>query len=131
MILLRFLALLAGGLLLVAAPIALFSNDSSIDGWAALATLIGLALVAGTFFFVAIAGGRMKKSPQLRRTGALLLALPFAVSVTVLWRGGDEVEMWASALLFCFNALLFLSFVFPLDGTHKQRPMRRREPLAG
>jgi hypothetical protein len=131
MILLRLMAFLAGGLVMVVPPMYLGSAGGVFDGSTALKAMLGLAVVASSYFFIGFAGGRMRKSAPLRFVGALLLAVPCAAAGAVLWRGGDEPLLWLSALLFCCTAVLFVTFVLPVERPHKQRPMRRRESLAG
>jgi hypothetical protein len=127
MILLRFLSILAGGLVLVAP--ALFMSAGT-DGRTVFGAFAGLALVAGTFFFVGLAGSKIRKSARLRAAAAALLAVPFLGSVGILWRGAQLSTLFASALLCSFVAVLFITFVFPAQHARKHRPMRRREPLA-
>jgi hypothetical protein len=134
MILLRFMSVLAACLVMMAPPL-LLSDDSSgplfYDGLTVVAVIAGLALVSGSFFYIGFAARKMRKSPRLRAVGALLLAAPFAGSVVTLWRGEDPLHLWGAGLLFCFTTLLFVAFIFPAGQPRKQRPMRRRESLAG
>jgi hypothetical protein len=133
MILLRLLSFVAGGLVMVVPPMYLSGGTGGpvFDGPTAIAAMAGLALVASSYFFIGFAGDRMRKSPLLRFVGALLLAVPCAAAGAVLWHGGEEPLLWLSALLFCCTAVLFVTFVVPVERPHKQRPMRRRESLAG
>ncbi|MFL6673910.1 MAG: hypothetical protein ACJ8LG_11550 [Massilia sp.] len=130
MILLRFLSILAGAVVLVAPPIFMFAGATGphfFDGSTVLAAMAGLVLVAASFFFVGVAGDRMRKSAQLRVVGGLLLGVPLAAGCAVLWRGNDELQLWLGALAFCFAAVLFVAFVFPAVNARKYRPLRARE----
>jgi len=133
MILLRFLSMLAGALVLVAPPLFIFSGSAPtyFDGRTVLIMMLGLTLVAGSFFFIGFAGGRMKKSARVRSIGALLLAAPFTASVAVLWRTTKPELLWLAGLLLCFTVMLFLSVLFPAAGGRRQRSMRAREPQLG
>jgi hypothetical protein len=130
MILLRFLAILAGALVMMAPPMFMFAGATGphfFDGRTVLTAMAGLALVAASFLFIGAAGDRMRKSARLRSIGGLLLAMPLAASCALLWRGNDELELWLGALAFCFAAVLFVAFVFPAVNTRNYRPLRARE----
>lgn len=131
MILLRLLSAALGTMVLVAAPIVLFAGTGAAfsDVSQAFAFCVGLTLVAASFFFIAIAGRNMKKSPLLRGIGGALLAIPVAASSMMVWRGGDAAALWASGTMLCFTLLLFMVFVIRPTSGHKRRPMRQREPL--
>jgi amino acid transporter len=131
MILLRLLSAALGTMVLVAAPIVLFSDTDAAfsDGWQAFAFVIALALVAASFFFIGFAGREMKKSPLLRTIGAGSLAIPFIGCSMMIWRGGGVATLWASGIMLCFTMLLFVVFVVPAAGLQKRRPMREREPV--
>jgi hypothetical protein len=131
MIVLRFLSAALGTMVLVAAPIILFSGTGAefSEGGQAFAFVIALALVAASFFFIGIAGRSMMKSPLLRAIGAGLLAVPFIASSMMVWRGGDVAELWASGTMLCFTILLFVVFVVQPASPNQRRPMRQREPV--
>jgi peptidoglycan/LPS O-acetylase OafA/YrhL len=131
MILLRFLSAALGAMVLVAAPFVLFAGTGAVfaDAWQAFASVLALALVAGSFFFVGFAGREMKKSPLLRAIGAGSLAIPFIAACMIIWRGGDVASLWASGTMLCFTILLFVVFVVPDAGLQKRRQMREREPV--
>lgn len=137
MILLRFLSLLAGGLLLVLPPLFIFGTATKpefFDGRTVAGMLAGLALLSTSFFFIGLAGDRMRKSATLRTTGALLLALPFLAGLVLLVRANSVPLMVAGAALVALATTLFVGFVFPASGSGKHRPMRRseaREPKLG
>jgi hypothetical protein len=130
MILLRLLSAALGAIVLVAAPIVLFAGTGAAfsEGAQALAFSVALGMVAASFFFIAFAGRKMKKSPALRAAGAGLLAIPFIASSTIVWRGGDVAALWASGIVLCFTILLFVVFVVQPVSPNKRRPMRQREP---
>jgi hypothetical protein len=134
MILLRLLSILAGCLVMMSPALFMSGGSSgpaSFDGGTVIGAITGLALVSAAFFFVGFAGRKMKKSAHLRATAAALLAVPFLASMVILWRGGQDAELWAAALLCGVSAVLFVAFVFPAQHARKHRPMRRRESLAG
>jgi hypothetical protein len=133
MILLRCLSILAGCLVMMS-PTLFMSGGSSgpafFDGRTVFGIITGLALVSAAFFFVGFAGRKMRKSARLRGIAGALLAVPFLAGMAVLWRGGGEATLWASAALCIFTTVLFIAFVFPAQHARKHRPMRRRESLA-
>jgi hypothetical protein len=131
MILLRFLSAALGTMVLVAAPIVLFSGTGAAfaEGGQAFAFVVALLLVAASFFFIGVAGRKMKKSPSLRAIGAGLLAVPFSASSMIVWRGDDAAELWAGGTMLCFTILLFVAFVVQPASPHQRRPMRKREPV--
>lgn len=128
MILLRMLALLAGGLVLILPPLALErSSQTGMPGWLAVGGLAGLALVALSFLYIAAFGDRMRRSGQARALGGLLLLIPTVAAVTLLATRTDAALLWASGALLSFTVLMFISFVFPTTPDRRQRPMRQRE----
>ena len=128
MILLRLLALLAGGLVFILPPMVLANSEhAGLPGWVAIGSLAGLALVALSFLYIAALGDRMRRSGYARVLGGLLLMIPAASGITMLATRTDPALLWASGLLVSFTMLLFISFVYPAAPDRRQRPMRRRE----
>jgi len=128
MIILRLLALLAGGLVFVLPPMVLAGNSHpGMPAWVAVGGLAGLALVALSYLYIAVLGDRMRRSSHLRMLGGLLLMIPAVGGITMLATRTDPPLLWASGLLVSFTMLLFLSFVYPAAPDRRQRPMRRRE----
>jgi peptidoglycan/LPS O-acetylase OafA/YrhL len=128
MIVLRLLALLAGGLVLIMPPLVLGqSSQAGMPGWIAVGGLAGLALVALSFFYIAALGDRMRRSRQLRTLGGLLLMIPAAAGITMLATRNDAPLLWGSGALLSFTVMMFVSFVYPATPERRQRPMRRRE----
>ena len=128
MIVLRLLALAAGGLVLILPPLlAAGTRRPDMPAWIAIGGLAGLALIAFSFLYVAMFGDRMRRSAQLRTLGGLLLMIPAAASITMLATRTDIPLLWGSGALLSFTVLLFISFVYPAAPDRRQRPMRRRE----
>lgn len=128
MIFLRMLALVAAALVLIVPPLMAGSAGYSVmSGWAAIAGLAGLALVALSFFYVAALGDRMRRSSNARTIGGLLLLIPAVTGVATLALRNDASTLWGSAMLLSFTVMLFISFVFPVTPDRRQRPMRQRE----
>jgi uncharacterized membrane protein YdcZ (DUF606 family) len=128
MIFLRMLAVLAGSLILILPPLVLAqSEQSGLPAWVAVGGLAGLALVALSFFYIAVLGARMRRSGQLRTLGGLLLLIPAAAGATMLATRNDPQLLWASGALLAFTVTMFVSFVYPAAPEGGQRPMRRRE----
>jgi hypothetical protein len=133
MIVLRLLALLAGGLVLILPPLVLAqSTQPGMPGWVAIGGLAGLALVALSFFYIGVLGDRMRRNGQLRTLGGLLLMIPAAAGATMLVTRNDPALLWGSGALLSFTVMMFVSFVFPASPGRRQRPMRprrRKEPV--
>jgi hypothetical protein len=128
MIFLRLLALGAGATVLILPPIAMAeANRTGMPAWVAVGGLAGLSLMALSFLYVAALAKRMRRSPQARMLGGLLLMIPIAAGLTMLATRTDEDLLWGSALLVSFSVLLFVSFVYPAAPVRRQRPMRQRE----
>jgi hypothetical protein len=128
MIVLRLLALAAGGLVLIVPPLlAAGTRRPDLPGWVAIGGLAGLALIALSFLYVAAFGDRMRRSAQARTVGGLLLMIPAVASIAMLATRSDIPLLWGSGVLLSFTVLLFLSFVYPAAPDRRQRPMRQRE----
>ena len=128
MIVLRLLALCAGGLVFILPPlVAAQSAQPELPAWIAVGGLAGLALVSLSFLYIAALGNRMRRSSHARTLGGLLLMIPATVGVTTLFTRTDAALLWGSGILLSFTMLLFLSFVYPAAPDRRQRPMRRRE----
>ena len=124
MILLRLLSILAAGLVLIVAPMALDPRGHGMPGWTALFSLFMCALMAGSFVFVAAKAPRMRRHASERKLGALLLAIPALGSLVLLATAGDTVLLCASALLLAFTVLLLAAVLVP--GALGQPERRRR-----
>jgi MFS family permease len=130
MIFLRLLAFVAAALVLIVPPlVAANAAHPVMTGWVAAAALVGLALVALSFFYIAALGDRMRRSSNTRTFGGLLLSIPAVAGVAMLATRTDPSMLWGSALLLSFTAMLFVCFVFPATPDRRQRPMRQRERL--
>lgn len=129
MFIFRMLSLLAGGLALLVPPMLLNELLLSRWGrWEALGTLVSVTLVAASFIFIGLVGHRFRKSPRLRALAAVLLVVPLAGSVAMLWHAQTNAPLlWMSGALLSFTVVLYLVFVFPLKTERKHRPMRDRE----
>jgi MFS family permease len=128
MIVMRLIALLAAGLVLIVPPLlAADASQTGMPGWIAVGGLAGLALVALSFLYIAVLGDRMRRSAHARMLGGLLLLIPAAACIAVLATRTDDALLWGSGLLLSFTVMLFVSFVYPAVPERRQRPMRRRE----
>ena len=128
MIVLRLIALLAGALILLVPPMVTpESGQAGMPGWLAVGGLAGLALVASSFFYIAVQGARMRRSGPLRVLGGVLLLIPAVAGAAVLATRTDEPLLWGAAGLLSITVMLFVSFVYPATRDRRQRPMRRHE----
>jgi hypothetical protein len=128
MIVLRLIALLAAGMILILPPLAAAdAAQAGLPGWVAIRGLAGVALVSLSFLYIAALGDRMRRSLHVRLLGALLLMIPAGVGIALLATHTDAPMLWGAGLLLSFTAVLFVSFVYPATPDRRQRPMRRRE----
>ena len=128
MIVMRLIALLAAGMVLILPPlVAADAAHAGVPGWVAVGGLAGLALVALSFFYIAVLGDRMRRSGHVRTLGGLLLMIPAAVGITMLATCTEAPLLWGSAAVLAFTLTMFVSFVYPATQEPRQRPMRRRE----
>jgi hypothetical protein len=128
MIFLRLMSFLIGIGIPMALPLVLSDvGTRGMPGWPVLGGLFGMCLVSGSFLYIALLGARMRRSLALRILGGLLLLLPMAASLTVLWTRSEEEMLWCGGLLLAAAVLMFICFVFPGIPDGRQRPMRKRE----
>ena len=131
MFFLRLLAILNGGMVLVAAPWFL-RRQGRLRGEDMETVIFGctvIALIAFSFFFVGLAGHRMRKSMTMRVAGAVLLAVPLITGVAVVAQTRYQDAVYLCVTMFCMAAILFVSFVYPGNKVRKHRPMRPRDTI--
>jgi hypothetical protein len=132
MIFLRLLSFLIG-ITIPMVPALVLSDVSTrgMPGWSVLSGLFGVSLISGSFLYIALLASRMRRSIALRALGGILLMLPAAASLALLWTRHEEEMLWCGGLLLAASVLMFISFVFPAIPDRRQRPMRkpdRQEP---
>jgi peptidoglycan/LPS O-acetylase OafA/YrhL len=128
MIVLRLIALIAAGMVLIMPPlVAAEASHANMPGWIAVGGLAGLALIALSFFYIAVLGDRMRRSAQARMLGGLLLLIPAAAGLVVLATRDDIPLLWGSGLLLSFTVMLFVAFVYPAIPERRKRRPRQRE----
>jgi hypothetical protein len=130
----RLLSLLAGGLVLVVPPM-LMPMASDVPFGTVMAGILGIVMVASTFFYVGAAGRKMRRGGQARIVGATLLMVPAIAALATIATRRDEPLLWGSGALLVFTIVLFLHFVIMPTLDPHQRPMRdhereRQEPSA-
>lgn len=129
MIFLRFLAFLAGAMILVVPPLVMSDMGTrNMAGWAVLRDLFGLTVVASSYFFIALLGPRMRRSWLLRIIGGILLVIPMAGGLSLLFTHREAPILYASGVLIGSAVLLFIVFVFPAT-PDRRRPMRQRDSI--
>jgi hypothetical protein len=131
MFFLRLLAMLNGGIVLIAAPLYLRSQGTlrGEDMETVVAGCILLAAIAGSFFYIGLAGHRMRRSIPLRAIGGMLLSVPLVTGVAMVAETRYLQAVYLCVLMFCMAAILFVSFVYPGSQVRKHRPMRPRDSL--
>ena len=128
MIFLRLACLLAGLLVLVAPPALLFPNGAALPEMSRSGGLVvALLLSASSFFFICMVGHRIKRSPGLARTCALLLAVPCLAGLAMLWRSAEPMAIWMSGALLCFTLVIALVLAFQLLQEPSPSRVRARE----
>lgn len=129
MIFLRFLAFLAGAMILVVPPLVMSDMGTrNMAGWAVLRDLFGLTLLAASYFFIALLAPRMRRSWLLRIVGGILLLLPAIAGLSLLFTHREAPILYAAGMLIGSAVLLFTVFVFPAT-PDRRRPMRQRDAL--
>jgi hypothetical protein len=128
MIVLRLIALLAAGMVLILPPlVAADASHAAMPGWIAVGGLAGVALIALSFFYIAALGDHMRRSAHARAFGGLLLMIPAAAGIVVLATRTDIPLLWGSGLLLSFTVMLFVTFVYPAIPERRKRRPRQRE----
>jgi hypothetical protein len=127
MIYLRLLSVLAAGLVLIIAPMALDPGGHGMPGWKALFTLFCMVLMAASFVFVAVRARRIRHYAGERRLAAALLAIPGVGALAMLATGKDAGLLCASGLLLAFTVLLLLNLLIPDALGHTARRRRSRD----
>ena len=128
MIFLRLACLMAGILVLVAPPVVLFPNGASAPELSRSAALLAAMLLAASgFFFIGMAGHRIKRSPALGRVSAAALLLTFVIGSTILWVSAEPTTLWLSGALLGFTLIVSLALtLLMLQGPSAGR-LRARE----
>jgi len=129
MFMLRLLAILNGFIVLIAAPLYLRSQGTlrGEDMETVVRGGLLLAAIAGSFFYIGLAGYRMRRSIMLRFIGGALLAVPLVTAVIMVSETRYLQAVYLCVLMFCMAAVLFASFVYPGGQIRKHRPMRPRD----
>ena len=128
MIFLWLLSFLVGIVIPMVPPLVLSDvSTRGMPGWSVLGGLFGVSLISGTFLYIALLAPRMRRSIVLRALGGILLMLPAAASLTLLWERPEAEMLWCGGLLLAASVLMFISFVFPAIPDRRQRPMRDRD----
>lgn len=128
MIFLRLACLLAGLLVLVTPPILLFPNGVSTSELSRSAILlVAMLLAASSFFFIGMAGHRIKRSPTLGRACALALLAPFLAGAAALWSSAEPATLWLSGALLGFTLIVSLALILPMLQEPSASRLRARE----
>lgn len=128
MIFLRLACLMAGILVLVAPPVVLFPKGASAPGVAHSAALLAAMLLAASgFFFIGMAGHRIKRSPALGRASAAALLLTFVAGSAVLWGSAEPTALWLSGALLGFTLIVSLALALLMLQEPSAGRVRARE----
>ena len=122
----RLLSLLAGGLVLVVPPM-LMPMASDVPLGTVMTGILGIVMVASTFFYVGAAGRKMRRGGKARIVGAALLMVPAIAALATIATRHDEPLLWGSGALLVFTIVLLLHFVIMPTLDPRQRPMREHE----
>lgn len=112
MMFLRMLCLVAGVLVLVAPAILFPSGAMAPDSGKAATALLCVVLAATGFFFIGMAGQRLRRSPRLRTVAALLLAVPVASSIALFASGGSPALLLTAGAMLVLAVVLYPTLVF-------------------
>ena len=128
MIFLRLLSFLIA-IIIPMVPTLVLADASvrGMPGWPVLGGLFGMCLISGSFLYIALLASRMRRSIALRILGGVLLLVPAAVGLAMLWTRNEVGMLLSGGALLVTTILMFISFVFPATSDHRQRPMRKRD----
>jgi len=127
MMFLRLLCLVAGVLVLVVPPAILYpAGGVAPNAGTAAAALIVLVLASSGFFFIGMAGHRLRRSAPLRTLAALLLSVPVLASLMALWREDAPAMLWMASVVLGLSLVLYVTLVYRVVRTPGRRPLRRR-----
>jgi len=125
---LRLVCLMAGLVVLVAPPAMLFPNGGALpDLGRSVALQAALLLAASSFFFIGIAGHRIKRSRTLGRLSALLLLAPFLAGAATLWASAHPPVLWMGGALLSFTLIVSLALGSMLLAGPSPSRVRARE----
>jgi glucose dehydrogenase len=129
MFMLRLLAILCGGIVLVASPLYLRAQGTlrGEDTDLVVRGCLLMGTIAISFFYIGLAGYRMRRSRKLRAIGGALLGVPLITAVVMVTETRYLQAVYLCVLMFCMAAILFASFVYPGGRIRKHRPMRPRD----
>jgi hypothetical protein len=128
MFFLRLLAILNGGVVMIAAPLYLRSQGAlGEDVETVVRGCVVMAAIVASFFFIGLVGHRMRRSMTLRTAGGMLLAVPLITAVVIVAETQSLQAVYLCVAMFCMAAVLFASFVYPGSQVGKHRPMRPRD----
>lgn len=128
MIFLRLACLLAGIMVLVAPPVVLFPNGNSTPELSGSAMLLAaMLLAASSFFFIGMAGHRIKRSRTLGRASALALLAPFLAGMAALWGSSEPATLWLSGALLGFTLIVSLALILLMLQEPSAGRLRARE----
>lgn len=128
MIFLRLACLMAGILVLVAPPVVLFPNGASAPELSRSAALLAAMLLAASgFFFIGMAGHRIKRSPALSRVSAAALLLTFVIGAAILWVSAEPTALWLSGALLGFTLIVAIALTLLMLQEPSASRVRARE----
>jgi len=132
MFFLRILSFFAGCFVLLGSPFLLLgerAGTAEVGTLTIVVSVLAILLFAAAYFFFALLGHRIPRSPRMRRFAIGSIAFQLAAGAWLLSTSRVAEALIAAAPLLCFTVFLFLAFIWPGDGLRSHRPMRRRERI--
>jgi hypothetical protein len=130
MFFLRIFSFIAGSCVLFASPYVLLGREQpSASAATIVLAVLTVLLFASVYFFFALFGHRTTRSLRMRSVAAAMIAFQLMAGAWLLAASYNARALVAVAPLLCFTVFLFMAFVWPGQGAHSHRPMRRRERI--
>ena len=132
MLFLRILSFFGASFVLLASPFLLLGERAGTADAGTLIVIVSVLAVllfATAYFFFALYGHRIARSPRMRRLALGLVAFQLTAGAWLLATSQEAKALVAAAPLLCLTVFLCMAFVWPGESTRSRRPMRRRERI--
>lgn len=105
------------------------SGAAEVSSLTIAVSVLAILLFAAAYFFFALLGHRTSRSPRMRQLAIGFIAFQLSAGAWLLSTSHVAKALVAAAPLLCFTVFLFMAFIWPGNGLHSHRPLRRRERI--